>query len=171
MPKLYEISEEIERFMLDCVDKETGELDEDALKNLEALEGERIEKCLAVAAYMKGELAEANAIEAHALEIQKMANAHIERGAKHRRHAQSLLKYLQRHAPHEPISDSRCEFVWRKSDRVEYQEGMGLEDVPARYRVKKTTVSLDKNAAKKVLRAGKKVKGLYLDKVETLTIK
>ncbi len=171
MPKLYEISDEIERFLIQCVDKETGEIDDDQLDNLAALEGEIKDKCLAVAAYMKGELLEAEATEAHANEIMKIANDHKERGAKHRRRAEGWRKYLERYAPSENFSDSRCQFIWRRSTAVEFQQGKELKDVPIKYRRKKVTWSLDKIAAKAFLATGKKIKGLHLDKRDNLTIK
>lgn len=171
MPKLYEISEEIERFMIDVVDKETGEIDEESLMSLAALEGEIKEKCLAVAAYMKGVLLEADATEAHATEMMKVANDHIERGAVFRRQADSLKRYLQRYAPHENFEDSRSKLTWRKSTKVEFQDGKELKDVPVKYRIKKTTWSLDKTNAKAFMATGKKIKGLLLNQYDNLTVK
>jgi hypothetical protein len=63
MPQLFQIADEIERFMAEAIDYETGEIDEGAAADLDALEMERDEKALAIARYQIGVLAEAEMVK------------------------------------------------------------------------------------------------------------
>lgn len=108
--KLYEIADEIEVILTREVDHETGELTDVTLEKLDALEMARDEKALAVAAYLKGELAEADAVMREAEALAKRANGHEGR-------AKKLLGYLQRCLPvgSDPLSDARSKITWRKN--------------------------------------------------------
>ena len=108
--KLYQIADEIEIILAREVDHDTGEITEETLTKLGDLEMARDEKALAVAAYLKGELAEGDAVM---LEAEKL----VERAKGHKRRAQRLVEYLQQHIPAgaQPISDSRSRIAWKKN--------------------------------------------------------
>jgi len=124
--KLYEIADEIEVILARDVDHETGELNDETLAKLESLEMARDEKALAVAAYLKGELAEADAVMREVESLTKRAKGH-------RGRAERLVGYLQTYIPAgtDPISDARSRIAWRKNPpKVELYEG---EVVPPEY--------------------------------------
>jgi hypothetical protein len=87
--KLYEISDQIERFMASAIDRETGEISDEALVELDALEMDFDEKALNVAKYIRGEQAEAQAIK-------DAAQVNLDRAASHQRRADRLTDYLDR---------------------------------------------------------------------------
>ena len=92
--KLYEIDDAIQRAILDGVDRETGEMSEVTFENLGKLQMEFNDKALAVLAYAKGELAEADAIRAYGDSIKEKAQAHYDRADSHERRAKGLLGYI-----------------------------------------------------------------------------
>ena len=57
--KLWEVHDKIEMILAQCVDKETGEIDNEAAEQLDGLEIERRQLVLDIARYLKGERAEA----------------------------------------------------------------------------------------------------------------
>jgi len=87
MTKLYEIADELERAMFMVVDRETGEISEDGERLLNELEMKFEIKALNVAKYIKGELAEAEAISV-------AAKRNLARADQHVRRAEWLGKYL-----------------------------------------------------------------------------
>lgn len=108
--KLYEIADEIEVILSREVDHETGEITDATLGKLEALEMARDDKALAVAAYLKGELAEAEAVMGEAEKLKQRAEGH-------RKRAERLKDYIAMNLPQdaEPISDARSRIAWRKN--------------------------------------------------------
>jgi hypothetical protein len=85
--KLYEIADQIERFMASAIDPETGEISDEALAELDALEMDFDAKALNVAKFIRGEQAEAQAIK-------DAAQANLDRAASHQRRAERLTGYL-----------------------------------------------------------------------------
>ena len=150
--KLFEIDAQIEALLNASVDRETGEIDEAALAELEALEVARDEKALAVAAYAIGQQAESEAVRAQAKRLS-------ERAAKHERHATRLVEYLQAHLPvGTKLRDERVEIGWRKSSAVEID--VDVAELPPE--VCRVTVAPDKRAITEMLKAGDEVKGCRL---------
>jgi hypothetical protein len=110
--KLWEISDRIERAIVDNVD-EDGVLSDEVSSTLDSLQMDAREKALAVAAYLKGLRAEASACD----EVYK-------RGKKLLRQADGLEDYLSYHTEKaglkgERIADGFSEIKWSKSTRTE----------------------------------------------------
>ncbi len=109
---LYHINEEVEALINAAVDRETGEVNEDALEALSDLELARDEKALNVAAYIQTVLCEAEAVKGQAEKL-KSRSAQLER------HAESLRRYLQSNVPTgTKLSDERVTIKWSKSSAV-----------------------------------------------------
>lgn len=72
--KLWEIGDKMEAIMNATIDRETGEISEEGMAELGAVEMEFQEKCLAVAKYCSGERLEAEAIMVKATELTERAN-------------------------------------------------------------------------------------------------
>lgn len=120
--RLFEIHEAIEALLNASVDRETGEVCEEALAELEALEHARDAKALAVAAYLLGQEAEAEAIEATAKRL-------AQRAAVHRRHAERLRRYLADHLePGQTLADDRVAISWRRSQAVVVDDADAVPD-------------------------------------------
>ena len=111
--KLYEISDELERTILDNVDPDTGELSDEVSTDIDNLVMDARAKSMAVAAYVRGLRAEASACDAI-----------LKRGRALKRQADSLEQYLEHHATKcglrgERLADGYSEITWRRSTRVE----------------------------------------------------
>lgn len=151
--RLFEISDQIEQILADQVDHDTGEITAEAIELLEALELERDAKALAVAAYLVGERAEADAIA-------RQAKVLLERADRHHKRADRLQDYLVQHIDAgRKLSDTRVSISWRKSTRVEIAEG-AEEKLEERF--VRVTVAPDKIALKEALAKGEKVDGARL---------
>lgn len=159
--RLYDISQAIEALLDASVDRETGEINEAALAELEALEEQREAKALAVAAYLVGQRLEADAIKAQAKRL-------AERAAVHARHADRLERYLESHlAVGEKLSDARVALSWRKSRAVEVD--CDPTELPEEYcRIR---CEADKTALKAALESGEQVKGVRLVERQNLQVK
>lgn len=143
--RLYEIDDALEALINAAVDRETGEMDPAKLDAITELEGERNAKALAVIAYAKGCDAEADAIEVEIERLEKRVRVH-------RRHAERLREYVERHLPAgTAISDARSEIRWRKSTAVEVDADAKLPD-----RFVRVSVAPDKTAIKEALKRGEK---------------
>ena len=163
--KLYEVADAIEYILANKVDHDTGELTEETLIELDALEMERDAKCLAIAAYLKGELAEADAIKAEAAKLASRAQGHTNR-------AKRLHEYLMGNLPQDApkISDARSVIGWRKNPAsVEITDEAAI---PKRLlRVVPETTAPDKKAILDDLKAKRAVPGARLVQKMRLEIK
>jgi len=105
--KLYEISDQIERVLAENVDRETGEINHETVEALNQLEIERDELALSIAAYIKGERAEAQAILD---EAQKLSD----RATVHRNRADRLVEYLAYHCEDgKVLENAQAKIHWR----------------------------------------------------------
>ena len=147
------------------VDHETGEVTDETLAKLESLEMERDAKALAVAAYLKGELAEADAVLREVDALKKRAEGHKKRAGR-------LVTYLENNVPKdcEPISDARSRIAWRKNPaKVVIHDD---EKVPLLYRrVIPETSAPDKVLIGKALKGGEKLAFAELRHSQRLEIK
>lgn len=160
--KLYEIDMMIEALLNASVDRETGEILPDVLAELDALERERDTKALAVAAYIVGQEAEAEAVRAQAKKLE-------ERAARHERHAESLRQYLAGHIPQgTKLRDSRVEIGWRKSSAVEVGDARLLPESLLRVTV---NTAPDKAAIREALERGEEVQGCRIVERVKLVVK
>jgi hypothetical protein len=111
--KLWEMDERLEAMIYEATDRETGEIDEQALFDIDHLELDRELMILGLAGYIKGERSEADA-------VQLQADALTERAKSHKRRADRLQAYVERHLPQgESIRDDRHWLKWTKSSAVE----------------------------------------------------
>lgn len=163
--RLYQIADEIELILAREVDHETGEITDETLEKLAALEMARDEKALAVAAYLKGELAEAEAVLREVDKLKKRAEGHKKRAAR-------LTGYLETYIPadSEPLSDARSRIAWRKNPpKVAIPDE---EAVPPKFRsIVTETWKPDKKAIAGALKAGAKLGFAVLMKSSRLEIK
>lgn len=160
--KLWEINDAIE-VILASTAATGGELTEEQEKQLDELDLNLQEKLLHCALYYQGELAEAKAIEAMGKKLMARAKSHASR-------AEWLLGYMERHAPKDEkfrIRDARVEVKWGKSERVEsvfddLRAAIVSGEIDPKYVREKIEQSIDKAAAKPVLKAGTPIRGLKL---------
>jgi len=153
--KLYEISDEIERILAQEVDRETGEITDETLAKLEELEMARSDKALAVAAYMKGEQVEGEAVK---LEADRLN----ERAKRHQRRADRLKQYLEQFVPEgSDFHDARSTIKWKKNP-----PSCEITDQAALPRIYIATVPAterpDKKAILAALKNGKEIAGAKL---------
>ena len=172
--KLYEVGDEIERILAQEVDQETGEITDETLAKLDALEMERDEIILFIARYIKGERAEGGAITAEAKRL-------LARGQSHLNRAESLCRYIDRFMPKEHVvKDPTAVVSYRTSQAVvlsvpEVTTELTSEDLtrfvdPDYLRVKQW-IEVDKKKATPVLKSGTEIKGLKLETRQKLQIK
>ena len=111
--KLWQMDERLEAMIYAATDRETGEIDELALFEIDALEMDKELKILGLAGYIKGERSEADA-------VQLQADALAERAKGHKRRAEKLQAYVERHLPQgQSVRDDRHWLKWTKSSAVE----------------------------------------------------
>jgi len=151
MSKLFEIHDAIERVLAEEVDYETGEITDETLAKLDALEIARDEKALAVARYLIGEASEGERVKAQADRLATRAKAHANR-------AERLKGYLQANLPiGHKIRDDVVQIGWRKSSAVHIHHE---DELPEEFwRVRREP---DKQRAKDALKEGREVPGAEL---------
>lgn len=159
--KLYEIDQQLERLLeLDTermVDTETGEiLTAEDIDKLQMDRAEKIEGCLLV---IKNKLAEADAID---VEMKKLADRKRSLNNK----AIWLQEYVASSLNGETFSTSKGAVTYRKSEAIEV---LDIDKISPEYI--KTTISADKTAIKKAIKAGEVVGGAQLIERMNMQIK
>ncbi len=159
--RLSEIDAEIEGLLARGVDPETGEITDECMANLEALEIERERKLLDIAVYMMGEEAEAKAVEEH-------AKAMATRARTHRNRATRLRRFLSEQIPNgSKLRDDRVRISWRNSERVDVDEDA---DLPERF-LRRPPPAPDKTALRNALKSGQEIPGARLLSGASIQIK
>ena len=132
--RLFEIVDSVQNLLELSTSRDTGEISEEGLAELEALEMDLEEKLVNTALYLKGVEAERDAVAKAAKELADRAKIHA-------RQADRLREYLRANmerAGHEGLSDPRVKLGWRSSTAVELDED-ALERLPFEYlRVKRS---------------------------------
>ena len=159
--KLYEIDQQLERLLeLDTermVDTETGEiLTAEDIDKLQMDRAEKIEGCLLV---IKNKLAEADAID---VEMKKLTDRKRSLNNK----AIWLQEYVASSLNGETFSTSKVAVTYRKSEAIEV---LDIDKISPEYI--KTTISADKTAIKKAIKAGEVVGGAQLIERMNMQIK
>ena len=149
---IYEICDR----MLECIDPETGEINEERLNALEMARDEKLES---VACWYKDLVAESAAIQG---EMKKLR----ERSQRAQNKADSLKKYLAYWLAGEKFKTPKVAISYRKSKSVAIAEGA---NVPESYR--RVKWEPDKTALKEALEAGEKFDGITLEENESMIIK
>lgn len=162
---LYEIDQEL-RQLLEAVqiDEETGEIldgfDPEKVEELNILRDKKLE---GVALFVKELSYEEEALKAEAKKLTERAKS------KHNK-AQSLVNYLSMSLLNNnqtKYETNKVALSFRKSEAVETDETL----VPKKYFKKKIELALDKAGIKKLLKAGKKIRGCLLIEKQNLQIK
>lgn len=160
---LWEIAEEIERTFAQAVDPETGEINEEYMAQLDALEMDRDRKIENVACFIKNLRADAAAIKAEKDALQKRQKAAESK-------AESLTRYLSNFLNGEKYASPRAAITWRRSTRVEFDPGKSALDIDTHY-LRLKDPELDKTKAAADLKAGIEIPGLHLEDTLSMTIK
>lgn len=146
MASLYEIDKSI----LECIDRETGEMiDPDRLETLFMERNQKIEN---VALWIKNLQSDALAFKAEKeafAEREKAANAKITQ----------LKKYLAQTLDGQKFSTGKCAVSFRRSEQVEV---IDESIIPRAYMVETVTYKPDKNFIKEVLKDGQEISGCRL---------
>lgn len=121
---LWQMNEKIEQIIYEGTDRDTGEISDEALAELELMEMDREEKAINWGLYIKGEIAEGEA-------VQKQADALTMRAKGHKARAETLRGRLERLLEAgECFKDPRVIVKWRKSSAVEIY---APEDLPPEF--------------------------------------
>ena len=146
MASLYEIDKSI----LECIDRETGEMIDP--ERLEGLFMERNQKIENIALWIKNLQSDALAFKA-----EKEAFAERERAANAK--AEQLKKYLVKALGGRKFSTDRCAVSFRKSTQLEV---LDVDSIPKELMVETVTVKPDANTIKALLKAGTEISGCRL---------
>lgn len=162
---MFEIKEEIRHLLENLYTEadEDGCVSDETMAALEALNEAKEDKMESIALYYKEMQAEADAIKA---EAENLAN----RAKSTQKKADSLKAYLSRILQEdgmEKFSTARVKVTFRSSEAVIVDE----DNVSKTYLKKNIKYVADKTAIKEALKAGKKVKGAYLETRNNIQIK
>ena len=157
---LYEINNELARLIENAVDEETGEINEDAIEQIENMQMAWDEKVENIGCFIKNLRADAEAIK-----NEKMVLAKRQQSLENK--AERLKNYLYDMLNGQTYRSPRVELGYRKSVQVKCDD---MSVVPFEYlRVKEP--ELDKAMVKEALKNGKEVEGCHLEEVKNLQIK
>lgn len=149
---------EIENAILDCVDKETGEIIQmEKLRDLEMARDIKIEN---IACWIKNLVAEAKALKEEKENLntrQKVVENKVE----------ELKKYLSDYLAGEKFKTSKVYISFRKSEQVVVSD---VWKIPEDFRQYSDPIP-DKNMLKKYLKSGEKIVGAELIEKNNIQIK
>lgn len=165
--KLYEIADEIEVILAREVDHETGEISDETLAALEALEMDLENKALGVAAYKKGLLAEAEAVRVEAQKLAKRAVVLDRRADWFQRYLEAFVPKVEKGSTY---SDSRTVLTWKKNPPKAVVDDEKL--LPKRFfEIVPRSLKLDKKSVLVALKAGASVRGARMVQESRLEVK
>lgn len=163
MSSLYEINQQLataielyEAGIEDVVDTETGEVKSlaDCMADLQMAFDDKVEGCVL---YMKNLKAEEEAIKAEMDALKKRAEAKAKKRTR-------LEEYIRDICPDKKYESAKFCLKFRQSEgTVVPTDYEAMMKIPAEYRKEKTTVSIDKTAVKKAIKAGQEIPGCYLE--------
>jgi hypothetical protein len=122
MPQLFELADEIERLMAEVIDRETGEITDEGLAKLDALEMERDQKALYIAQYMVSTLAEAEMVKKQADRLATRAKVLTNQAG---RLKQALTDWLPVGTK---LKDDVVQIGWRRSTSVKVTDEKALPE-------------------------------------------
>jgi len=162
--KLYEINEAIEAIIDQAFDEETGEiLNEELFAQLEELQDAREDKIEGVALWIKNLSAEAEAIKAEKLTLEKR-----QRSAE--RKAESLKGFLKWALAGEKFKTPKVAVSYRRSKSVEVEPDFDIRTLDDAY-LRFKDPELNKTAIKEALEAGAEIPGVRLTENQSIQIK
>lgn len=160
---LYEIDNAIEQAFSQAVDQETGEINEEYMKQLDELEMQRDQKVENIACFIKNLRADAAALKAEKDALQKRQKAAEAK-------AESLTRYLSSFLAGAKFNSPKASVTWRKTSRVEMDPGVSVYDIDTKY-IRLKEPELDKTKAAAALKAGEEIEGLHLEESQSMTVK
>lgn len=161
MSALWEIDEQIENIMNTLVDEETGEINEEALEQLEQLGIEREEKLENCGVVIKNLKAEIEAIQNEIKALKRRAEIKANK-------VDRLMAYVENSLKGEPLETSKVSYSFRKSERVEISEDALVPDQWCEYKIERKP---KKNEIKAALKNGESISGCQLVEKMNLQIK
>lgn len=177
--KLWEIGDEMEAVMIATIDRETGEISEEGMAELQAVEMKFQDKALAVGKFVAGQRLEANAIMEKALELKRRAEKLLNHANRLEQYylAQELfeagiwIKEPDKRGEEVLLKDAETEIIAKKSIKT---EEVCMEDTPEEFRRIIPPVpeswAPDKKAILKALQGGINVEGWTLEKTVTIEV-
>lgn len=164
---IYEIDAQIEDLLSQEVDEETGEINESVYEQLDALQMERGQMIENLACYIKNLRHFAEDLKAEKMELAK-------RQAAAEGKAERLMKYLQNHLNGEKVQSPKFAITYRKSQAIVIDDEESVMDwlvLSDHEDVIKVEHSIKKDELKKLIKAGEKVNGAWLEDRVNMTVK
>ena len=162
--KLYEISEELERAITECIDPETGEITDP--ERIEQLQIDLTEKVRSIGLYIINLRAEIKAIK-------EQEDKFTAKRKSREKRLDWLLKYIERYADGKPFEFDEFEISYKPSHRVEITDFEAFsrytESRPEFVKVGK--IEPDKTAIKSAIENGETVPGADLILKKNIQIK
>lgn len=160
---LYEINEQIQNILENCMDPETGEIyDEELMVQYDSLRLQKEEKAENVACFIKNLRADAAAIKEEAKKLAARAKS-AENKADH------LEDYLRYCLQGEKLNTARCAVSYRKSKAVDVEPD-AWQFLPEQY-LRMKQPEPDKKAIGDALKAGQTLPGCKLVENVSMIIK
>ena len=170
MSSLYEIESGIielleNGFNLNCVDLETGEIDEKkAAEYLEALQLERGVKIENIALYIKNLDADAEKIEEEEERLKARREAKVKKAERLREYLKSSMLTFG----DSKFETARVAISFRTSKSVIIDD---MEKLDKKYIQEKVSYTADKTAIKKAIASGEVIEGAHLEESKNLQVK
>ena len=161
MANLYEMNEAIERLLENIVDEETGEVNEEALAELEQLEADKDEKIKNCGLYIKNRMAFADALTAEIKALTARRQTVLNK-------IERTITYVGNALEGQPKEFPEVRFGWRRSQAVDV---VNEEIIPDELCIFKTERKPEKSEIKKLLKNGGEVPGCVLVEKNNLQIK
>ena len=161
MASLFEINEQIEMLTEKLIDEDTGEINEDVMAELEALEMDREDKIEGCGLMMKQLAAEVAAINEEIKALKARANAKANRHDRIGEYVKATLKG-------KPFERARVSMRFRKSVKVEITDETLVPDEWCKFETTRTPM---KTEIKKALKNDEAVPGCVLVENMNLQVK
>lgn len=149
---------EIDAALMDCIDMETGEIDETRYNQLELDRNQKIEN---TALYYKN-------LEALAKALKDEATTLTERAKSTQKKAERIKTHLSDYLAGTKFETPKVKVSFRQSESVNIAEGTVL---PEDYTRTKVTVEPDKTKLKAAIKLGESIDGVTLIKSQNINIK
>ena len=163
--KLFEIANEYERLLDDIYDKDTGEVNLNAVETLDSLEVEAKEKGIAIATYIKN-------IDADRKAIEEAKKAMAERETALDNRVKYLTQYLQLNMEKFGITELSCPyFVVKLKKNPASVDDYNPSLIPDEYKRTVTEVKLDKRKILEDLKQGVVIPGAAIKQSNRLDIR
>lgn len=160
--QIWEIDAQMQA-LFDQADPDTGELPEDAVEALEALQLERETKLEGWALSVKNDLAEVAAIEEAEKTLAKRKKAAKNRAERKKARLAELLDG-------EKLKTGRVSAYWRRSTSIVLDEGKTWEDFDERF-LKHKDPEISLSAIREAIEAGEDVPGAHLQENNNLILR